>query len=53
MCGWEYTNPTYSLARRLLLPKDFNYHNLLEEYNPVSQDGEAPILLATCHTCKQ
>lgn len=38
---------------RLLLPKDFNYNNLLEAYNPVSQDGEACSLLATCHIYKQ
>lgn len=50
--GRQYSSAMYRLACRLLLPKDFNYNNLLEAYNPVSQDGKAGTLLATCHTYK-
>ncbi len=35
------SNATYRLACRLLLLKDFNYNNLLEAYNLVSQDCKA------------
>lgn len=51
--GGEYSMyAMYRSACRLLLPIDFNYNNLLEAYNPVSQDGKAVTLLATCHTYK-
>lgn len=45
MCLVGDTNATYRLACRLLLLKDFNYNNLLEACNPVSQDCKDSTLL--------